>query len=62
MKVVVDGARCTGHAQCNVAAPEVFTLDDLGYALPGEIAVSHDTEPAARRGALACPERAITVE
>jgi ferredoxin len=62
MRAVVDGARCTGHARCNAAAPEVFALDDLGYALPGEVAVSADTEPAARRGALACPERAITIE
>ncbi len=62
MKITIDGAKCTGHARCNAAAPDVFGLDALGYAVPGEHAVAVGAEPAAHRGARACPERAITVE
>lgn len=62
MKATIDGARCTGHARCNASAPEVFALDELGYAVPGDHAVAPADEPAARKGARACPERAITVE
>ncbi|WP_045880161.1 ferredoxin [Pseudofrankia sp. DC12] len=62
MRAIVDGARCTGHARCKASAPEVFALDNLGCALPGEHAVAAGAEAAARRGASACPEGAITLE
>ncbi|ADP80529.1 putative ferredoxin protein [Pseudofrankia inefficax] len=61
MKVAVDGAKCTGHARCQATAPEVFALDELGYAVPGEREIAAGAEAEARRGASACPERAITV-
>lgn len=62
MKVTIDTALCSGHARCAATAPDVFDLDDSGYALPitGEVPTEH--ENAARDGAMACPERAITVE
>lgn len=61
MKINVDTRKCSGHARCFDAAPDVFDLDDSGYALP----VTRDfTElPNEVRGAVAaCPEHAITVE
>lgn len=62
MKVRVDKAVCTGHARCNAAAPEVYPLDDLGYnSLEGEVQVPEGMEQAARWGADACPENAITI-
>lgn len=64
MKAVVDPNLCSGHARCNATAPEVFELDDLGYAAlasGGDATVAPGHEQAARDGALACPERAITL-
>jgi ferredoxin len=33
MRVSVDSERCTGHARCNASAPEIYDLDDNGYAV-----------------------------
>jgi ferredoxin len=32
MKVTVDDGRCRGHGVCITVCPEVFTLNDDGYA------------------------------
>lgn len=61
MKVVVDKAKCSGHARCAAVAGEFYKLDEDGYLAITEQEVSPALEPAARRGARACPERAITV-
>ncbi len=62
MKITIDSTKCSGHARCWAAAPDVFELDDAGYALPYEGEVPAELAAAAQEGALACPERAITVE
>jgi ferredoxin len=62
MNVTVDTRLCSGHARCAASAPEVFELDDSGYALPLEHDVPPDRLDRAREGAYACPERAITVD
>ncbi|MEV2218350.1 MULTISPECIES: ferredoxin [Nocardia] len=62
MKITIDSSLCSGHARCAAAAPELFELDDDGYALPFEGEVPADLENAAREGEMACPERAITIE
>jgi NAD(P)-dependent dehydrogenase (short-subunit alcohol dehydrogenase family) len=41
--------------------PELFQIDDSGYALRPELEVPAGAEEVAREGAAACPERAITV-
>ena len=61
MKVTIDTAKCAGHARCNAVAPDVYALDDDGYALPYDGEVPPELEDQARKGAEACPERAITV-
>lgn len=61
MKITIDTAKCSGHARCAAAAPEVFELDDSGYVLPLDGDIPAALEDAARIGELACPERAITV-
>jgi ferredoxin len=53
---------CQGHALCNAAAPELFTLDADGYSDVDVRDVPPGMEDAVRRGMLACPERAITIE
>src|SRR4051812_8782619 len=61
MKVSIDTAKCAGHARCNVVAPNVYTLDDEGYARPYDGEVPPGLEREAREGAEACPERAIAL-
>ncbi len=62
MKITIDPALCSGHARCAAAAPEVFRLDDDGYALPFGGEVPPELEQAAGDGELACPERAVTID
>jgi ferredoxin len=62
MKIRVDHLLCQGHARCYALAPGIFALDDAGYILAGDIAVPEGQEALARRGARACPERALIVE
>jgi ferredoxin len=60
MKVTVDRSRCSGHARCFAANPEVFDIDDLGYVVVDEFnSIPAHLEEAARSGAAACPEHAI---
>ena len=62
MRLHVDPGLCQGHNRCIAVAPDLFTIDDEGYASAagsGEI-------PAARQrwAQLAldnCPEQAISV-
>ena len=63
MKITVDEARCSGHGRCYDVSPEVYTSDDEGYcAQKGQtFTVGDDLADAARMGAAACPEAAITV-
>ncbi len=62
MKVKVEHKKCQGNARCWSLAPDVFHLDDSGYILEGDIEVPAGKEALARRGARACPERALKVE
>lgn len=61
MKIVVDASRCSGHAQCNFLAPDVYELDDRGYCSVRELEVPPDLEDQAQDGADACPEGAISI-
>ncbi|SHN39952.1 ferredoxin [Cryptosporangium aurantiacum] len=61
MKVSIDTAKCAGHARCNALAPEVYDLDDDGYALPLDGEIPPELEEKARDGAESCPERAIVL-
>jgi ferredoxin len=61
MKVTIDPTTCAGHARCAEAGPALFRLDDLGYAIPIDEDVPVSLKDAARAGAAACPEDAITV-
>jgi len=62
VKITIDTQTCSGHARCAATAPDVFELDDNGYALPFDGEVAAGFEDRARDGAYACPERAITVD
>jgi ferredoxin len=63
MRLTVDVEKCQGHARCFMLCPELFQLDDLGFALPQDRReVPVEFERAAQRAADNCPEHAITVE
>jgi len=61
MRVKVNRAACQGNGRCVAVAPDVFTLDDLGYNISGEFTIPDEQGEAAFRGAGECPERAIQV-
>ena len=62
MRIRVDPELCTGHARCEAEGPDVFVLDELGYNTTSLDDVPRELQDQARRGALACPEQAITIE
>ena len=63
MKVKVSSL-CSGHGRCYVLYGQVYEGDDDGYNVhrEGEFDVAPELEDAARDGARACPERAITID
>ena len=63
MRVSVDSEKCQGHNRCYAIAPDLFDVDDLGYAtVVGEGVVPASMEEQAKLAAANCPEYAITVE
>lgn len=63
MRIVFDRDACQGHNRCYLLAPELFDVDDDGYAvllidgdLPSEL------EAKARLATDNCPEYAITLQ
>jgi ferredoxin len=60
VKVIANQTLCSGHARCAAVAPEFYDLNDDGYVGFAEKDVPPEQEAAARRGARACPERALT--
>ena len=59
MQVVIDQARCAGHARCNATAPDIYELNDEGYIATDGFEVPAGKEKQAYNGARACPERII---
>lgn len=62
IRVRVDPDLCQGHGNCALSAPELFLLDDEGFAHVADDAVPDAAAAAARLGAAGCPERAITTD
>ncbi|MDT5101896.1 MAG: ferredoxin [Mycobacterium sp.] len=58
--VTVDRAKCCGYTLCAAEGPDVYSIDDAGYAVAMD-GVPADLEAQACRGAEACPDGAITV-
>jgi ferredoxin len=63
VRVKVDSDKCQGHNRCYSLAPELFEVDDFGYATEvGDGTVPAEQESQARLAAANCPEFAITIE
>lgn len=62
MRVKVDSERCQGHNRCYAIAPELFDVDDLGYATElGDGTVPSELVDKARLAVANCPEHAIEI-
>jgi len=63
VKVHVDPEKCQGHNRCYALAPELFDVDDLGFATERDDGtVPAGMEDKARLAASNCPEYAITID
>ena len=63
MRVHVDPEKCQGHNRCYALAPELFDVDDEGYATEvDDGVVPAGLEDNARRAVVNCPEFAISIE
>jgi len=61
VKVTIDLELCTGCGTCEAVCPEVFELDDEGFArvIPGADCAEAG---CCAEAADSCPEGAITIE
>ena len=62
MRVTVDKDKCQGHARCYATCPEVFELDDVGFAITSDRLVEPEFEEQVRIAEQCCPELAIIIE
>jgi ferredoxin len=63
VRVKVDSEKCQGHNRCYAIAPELFEVDDYGYATEvGDGTVPAGMEDKARLAVANCPEFAISIE
>ena len=62
VRVHVDSDKCQGHNRCYAIAPELFDVDDLGFATElNDGVVPPPLEDKARAAAANCPEFAISI-
>lgn len=62
MTIRVDSEKCQGHNRCYALAPELFDVDDYGYATElNDGAVPAELEDKAELALANCPEHAITI-
>ena len=61
-RVRVEGSKCQGHNRCFVLSPELFELDEYGYAHErNDGVVPPELEEKAQLAVENCPERAISL-
>jgi ferredoxin len=62
LRIRVDPDKCQGHSRCKSLAPELFELDDFGYArAAGDGIVPAGLEDKAWLAKSNCPELAIDI-
>jgi ferredoxin len=62
MKIQVDSTKCDAYGLCAETAPELFELDDFGYATArNDGTVPEEHRSAAEKAIVACPITAIRV-
>jgi ferredoxin len=58
LTITVDRSKCCGYTLCAAEGPDVYSIDDGGFAVAPD-SVPAELEDQARRGAAACPDSAI---
>ncbi|HEX4894396.1 MAG TPA: ferredoxin [Hyphomicrobiaceae bacterium] len=58
-RLVVDAERCQGHNRCHALAPDLFRIDELGFASVIRDEVPPELLEKARLAVRNCPEFAI---
>ena len=62
MKLHVDPTLCQGHNRCAALAPDLFDIDDEGFAsAAGDGTISPAQTDLAELAVDNCPEQAITL-
>lgn len=60
MRVRIDQTKCTGYGNCAKLCPEIFKLDEWGFAfVEGDGLVPEGLVEAAREAVSNCPVEAI---
>lgn len=60
MKIQVDPTKCQAYGRCIEIGPDLFELDDFGFAVAlEEGVVAPGNEDRAREAVRECPARAI---
>jgi ferredoxin len=63
MRVIVDRAKCQGHARCRAICPELFELDAIDQKSRVRLAtVPAELESLCARAVKECPEEALSLE
>ncbi|MHB8619306.1 MAG: ferredoxin [Chloroflexota bacterium] len=63
MKVRVEPGLCDAYGKCAKACPELFHLDEYGYASTSEdTPVPPELYPKARSAAGSCPTEAVIID
>lgn len=62
MKAVINAIKCQGYGTCVDRCPELFELDEWGFAaVIGDGEVPESLEESARSAERACPEDAVVL-
>ena len=62
MKVIADVDKCEGYANCIIAAPDVFALDDDFMVRLLVEQPSEDRRQAVEEAVRSCPTSALSIE
>ncbi len=63
MRIAVDSSKCQGHNRCVIYAPEMFEVDENGFAAvqTADGVVPEEHVKAVKMAVANCPELAIMV-
>jgi ferredoxin len=61
MRLTIEADLCSGHGRCYTLEPALFDADDQGHGVVLFETISDGQIDAARRAAMNCPERAISI-
>jgi ferredoxin len=61
-RLLVDPIACTGHGICAELLPEVVRLDDWGFPIIDDVAITLGLIDDAKRAVTSCPTLALKLE